>query len=251
MHIYRCHLTLHDYLFFATTERGKIAETGAFIHNYALTYALKWANSQWRNEVQHPHYPEQLQTAWEEQSAYVTPADLINGSSLINQYNTMGETYKLGKKPSAGYPDWGFIKCWRPFSTFKFYVISKNEKSFPQFIRLGKFMCKTYLHVESTQNVTREQGDCVSQPLLAWDDLRDKPIVFDLLTHSIPTRLIRQSAFDDIDFVTANFGDEKINIPLNMGYMSTPDKATVKAFKKCPNCKNALNSLGGYLCNTL
>ncbi len=28
MELYRCDLTLHDYLFFATTERGKVAETG-------------------------------------------------------------------------------------------------------------------------------------------------------------------------------------------------------------------------------
>ncbi len=60
MELYRCDITLHDYLFFATTERGKVAETGPFIHNYALTYALGWAIAPWRNEVQKPHYREDL-----------------------------------------------------------------------------------------------------------------------------------------------------------------------------------------------
>jgi CRISPR-associated protein Csc1 len=41
MDIYRGQLELLDYVFFATVERGKVYETGAFIHNYALAYALR------------------------------------------------------------------------------------------------------------------------------------------------------------------------------------------------------------------
>jgi hypothetical protein len=33
MELYRCYITLQDYLFFATTERGKVAETGPFIRH--------------------------------------------------------------------------------------------------------------------------------------------------------------------------------------------------------------------------
>ena len=40
MQIYRGTIELLDYVFYATVERGKVYETGAFIHNYALAYAL-------------------------------------------------------------------------------------------------------------------------------------------------------------------------------------------------------------------
>ncbi len=105
MELYRCDITLHDYLFFATTERGKVAETGPFIHNYALTYALGWAISPWHNEEQKPHYREELASVGQR---YVTPAKLVRGSYVVNQYNTMSESYSLGKAQSIGYPGLGF-----------------------------------------------------------------------------------------------------------------------------------------------
>src|SRR5438445_8489755 len=108
MEIYRCDITLHDYRFFATTERGKVAETGPFIHNYALTYALGWAISPWYHEEQKPLYREELSRVGKR---YITPAQLIRGSSLVSQYNTLSESYSMNKGRSIGYPDWGFIKC--------------------------------------------------------------------------------------------------------------------------------------------
>src|SRR5438105_4032661 len=144
MELYRCDLILHDYLFFATTERGKVAETGPFLHNYALTYALGWANAPWYNDPQQPHYRGELGQAGRR---YVTPGKLRHGSTLLNQYNTLGESYSLGKGRSIGYPDWGFIKCFRPGTTFRCYVISADAVVLPRFVRLGKFMAKTRLLV--------------------------------------------------------------------------------------------------------
>ena len=45
MHIYHCRLMLHEPLFFATREVGRLYETGRFLHNYALTYALRQASA--------------------------------------------------------------------------------------------------------------------------------------------------------------------------------------------------------------
>lgn len=60
MQIYRGRIKLLDYVFFATVERGKIYETGAFIHNYALTYALKLAKDvPYTHAKQSPNYDEQ------------------------------------------------------------------------------------------------------------------------------------------------------------------------------------------------
>ncbi|MFM7370560.1 MAG: type I-D CRISPR-associated protein Cas5/Csc1, partial [Sphaerospermopsis kisseleviana] len=44
--IYRCQLELHDSLYFATREIGRLYETEAIIHNYALCYSLGLIDSE-------------------------------------------------------------------------------------------------------------------------------------------------------------------------------------------------------------
>lgn len=226
MELYRCDITLHDYLFFATTERGKVAETGPFIHNYALTYALGWATSPWRNEEQKPRYREELAHVGRR---YVTPARLLRGSYVVNQYNTMSESYSLGKAQSIGYPDWGFIKCFRPGTIFRFYVISAEVVQFPHYLRLGKFMAKTILHTTSPRQLERraewlkEQGR-MGRPLLNWNDLSvsARPVIYDIIASPLPSRLIDNPVFDGVSgsYLTATFPNDETSIllPLRMGY---------------------------------
>jgi len=45
VNIYHGRLVLHESLFFATREIGRLYETGRYLHNYALTYALGLATS--------------------------------------------------------------------------------------------------------------------------------------------------------------------------------------------------------------
>ncbi len=246
MHLYRCDLELHDYLFFATSERGRLAETGPFVHNYALAYALGWARSLWRSEVQEPHYAEELAAAWEAHDAYVTPAALLCGSYVISQYNTMPETYELGKTQSRGYPDWGFVKCFRPGARFRFYVISRDEKGFPQLVRLGKFTAKAELRVEAGERLERRTGRCTADALLAWDDLAVRPTVFDLISTALPTRLVYRAEFSGVPYVRAHFADgSTTTLPLSVGYLARADK---KAFK-CGTCREALSTLETALCD--
>ena len=40
MQVTKFHLTLHDSLYYATREMGRLYETESVIHNWALTYAL-------------------------------------------------------------------------------------------------------------------------------------------------------------------------------------------------------------------
>jgi len=44
--IYRCQIELHDSLYFATREIGRLYETEPVIHNYALCYALGLVDSE-------------------------------------------------------------------------------------------------------------------------------------------------------------------------------------------------------------
>jgi CRISPR-associated protein Csc1 len=231
MEFYRCDLLLHDYLFFATTERGKVAETGPFVHNYALTYALGWSVSPWHNEIQKPHYREELADVGKR---YITPASLLRGSYMVSQYNTMTESYSLGNKlQSIGYPDWGFIKCFRPGTVFRCYIVSAEVVRFPRYLRLGKFMAKTEIHATGAQQVftytepgkgyeirTKQPG----VPLLTWNDLAStaRPVIFDIIANALPGHLIANSVFDTVpgSYLVAHFAEkeESVQVPLRMGY---------------------------------
>jgi CRISPR-associated protein Csc1 len=216
-YIYRCDLALHDYLFFASTERGKVAETSPFVHNYALTYAMGWVQSAWHNEQQRARYHADLSPI---QHRYITPAQLLRGTSIVMQYNTLSEQLRFEKQRSIGYPDWGFIKCFKPGTLFRAYVVSQEQESFPRYIRLGKFMAKTKLDVIDVKSVKQKQGICQTTALLNWNDLQEKPSVFNIQAASLPTRLITYAFFDEIAFLEASFpGDGVIKLPLGMRYL--------------------------------
>lgn len=229
MELYRCDLFLEDYLFFATTERGNVAETGPFVHNYALTYALDWAKSPWRNEEQKPSYRSELAQVG---LRYLTPARLVQGAYLVNQYNTMSESYSLGKGQSIGYPSWGFIKCFRPGGHFQFYALSQTAQTFPLFIRLGKFMTKTRLKVTPATKIKyldrpSQEYEKMTHPLLNWEDLApdSRPSVYDILPGVLPSRLVDNAFFMEKPgpFLRVSFPNEAqpVELPLQMGYFGT------------------------------
>jgi CRISPR-associated protein Csc1 len=215
--IYRCDFTLHDYLFFASTERGKVAETSPFVHNYALTYALGWVQTVWHNEQQKARYRDDLMPIL---SHYITPARLVQGVAIVMQYNTITEELKVEKQRSVGYPDWGFIKCYKPGTLFRAYVISSEAEVFPRYIRLGKFMAKTNIEVKEARSASAKHGNFTASHLLNWNDLRKKPVAFNVQVMSLPSRLISQAVFEAAEFLEAKFSDdESIRLPLDMGYL--------------------------------
>ncbi len=91
MQIYRGTLELLDYLFYATIERGKVYETGAFVHNYALTYALGLVQSPsytYSNLKQQPRYEAELTPL--NGQIYLTPATPISDMAYrLVQWNTL------------------------------------------------------------------------------------------------------------------------------------------------------------------
>ena len=215
--IYRCDLTLHDYLFFASTERGKVAETSPFVHNYALTYALNWVQIAWHNEQQRARYQEDLMPI---RHHYITPARLVQGASKVMQYNTLSEQLRFKKQQSIGYPDWGFIKCFNPGTLFRAYVVATSMEIFPRYIRLGKFMAKTRVKVTEASSVSVKNEPFTTAHLLNWNDLRNKPVAFNVQVTSLPSRLISHAEFEAAEFLDARFSDgEAVKLPLEMGYL--------------------------------
>jgi CRISPR-associated protein Csc1 len=256
MEIYRYSLQFEDYVFYATTERGKVFETGWFIHNYALTYALGLALSNYREEIQKPDYANQFVPV-NNAGIYVTPAQVLDSTCYcINQFNTMDETFSLSRGQSLGYPAWGFAKMFRPLkqktvnlkpnqftnnANGQGYLICQNSLSnslaqlsehyqteinlFPcQYIRLGKFMAKVKFILEKAISVNLVNQSQVINTMLNWSDLSDKPQLFDLIASALPTRLLQNAKYlTSTNLLQAKFNNqaEFVYLPTNMTYLAT------------------------------
>ncbi len=237
MQIYRGTIKLLDYVFYATVERGKVYETGAFIHNYALTYALNLVKSPtytYANRKQEPHYVEELTPL--NGHLYITPGAPQRISYRLVQWNTMREGYAFpGKDRSIGYPDWGFSRILCPNSRFTFYVLAHDVDSLPKApalqgllrgkvprVRLGKFPGKVRLVAEKATKVTKKTGSFNVQAYLNWRDLEQNPLVCDVVAASLPTRLLSRARFEEGVYYEARFGDEIVQLPVEMHFLARP-----------------------------
>lgn len=239
MEAYRVRVELLDYVFYATTERGKVYETGRFIHNYALAYALRLAQGDtytYAQIVQQPHYEEELLPL--NGRLYLTPAAPERVAHRLVQWNTLRETYAFPKKAeSLGYPDWGFAHMLRPGSRFTSYLLVHDPGSLPESpalrnllegrktrVRLGKFTGKACLSPEAAQKVRIGQGDFTANALLNWRDVEADPVVCDVVAEGLPTRLIAQARFAGEFYYELSFPDGTVWLPQRMRFLARPLK---------------------------
>lgn len=235
MQIFRGEIELLDYVFYATIERGKVYETGSFVHNYALAYALGLARGEtyvYARLLQEPHYVEELTplNEW----LYLTPGRAERVAHRLVQWNTLREGYAYpGKLPSLGFPDWGFARMLRPGCRFRFYAMLHEPNALAEApalrdlvagktarVRLGKFHAKARLRLEPAISVNERNGPFVSEALLNWRDLETDPVACDILAASLPTRLVSQVHFADSPYVEARFGDDVVRLPTRMRFLA-------------------------------
>jgi len=166
--IYRCNLELHDSLYFATREIGRLYETEPVIHNYALCYALGLVDStiyattvaeehsyRYFCREQVPKYQEHL-TPLNNCGIYVTPAYSLNHTAVLNTWKYANNNYHVEmEKTQKNLPSFGRTKEIAPESQFEFFVISKQKKlTFPRWIRLGKWASKAQVEILETLEVS-------------------------------------------------------------------------------------------------
>jgi len=217
IHLWRCDLTLHDHLFFATARRNRMSETGQFIHNYSLTYALGWAKSGWYTERREPKYAEQLSKI---KGIYVTPAKFLSGEYTILSQRTETEGYAPSIKPNSGTKSYNSIRCLRPGSMFRFYVLAGfHLDKIPRLIRLGRLMAKAEIKKQQPVEIEVDRGDCAISSLLNWGDMAVEPNLCDVIVYALPGRLIDNARFAETSYLSAVFsGGETAKLPLEMGY---------------------------------
>jgi len=172
-HVYRCTLELHDSLYYATREIGRLYETEPVLHNYALCYALglvdseKYATTVGEDHSYRYFCPEQVPmyeahlTPLNQQGIYVTPARAVRHAAVLNTWKYADNRYHVEmQKTQKNIPSFGRAKEIAPESQFEFFAISQRPLTFPRWIRLGKWMSKAELMVQELatpkQNSARE-----------------------------------------------------------------------------------------------
>jgi len=169
--VYRCQLELHDSLYFATREIGRLYETEPVLHNYALCYALGLVDS----EVHHtsvleehsyryfcpeqvPKYEEHL-TPLNQQGIYITPARSLSHAAILNTWKYANNNYHVEmEKTQKNIPSFGRAKEIAPESRFEFFAISQKPLKLPRWIRLGKWASKAEVIVEELSKAKQSEG---------------------------------------------------------------------------------------------
>lgn len=157
MHIYRCTLTLHEPLFYAGHEIGRLYETGRYLHNYGLAYAFGFVQSPWHHAEQIPRYAQDLNPLADE--IYITPAQPQSITFQLNTFKYGEEILHVEmQQATRNTPSFGRAKEIAAESSFVCYILSKQARQIPRWIRLGKWHSKTLVQSEQVEYKISDQG---------------------------------------------------------------------------------------------
>lgn len=226
MRIYWCRLVLHENLYYATREIGRLYETARCIHNYALTYALGLTSAPYFQAQQVPRYVEEL-TPLNERGIYVTPAKDVEIRYNLTTFKYASNRYHVEmEKSSRNTPSFGRAKEISVGSTFDFAVLSTSESlQLPRWIRLGLWRSKAEVISQELAHVQSHQGLYTSHLPLNPLDVPGQMHVFDLLSMP-PVSLALNARLDGNHY---ELSDErlpnKVWIPAGMQYfLEKPQK---------------------------
>jgi CRISPR-associated protein Csc1 len=194
MHIYRLYLTLQDPLYFATRELGRLYVTERYLHNYALTYALGFAQSGYHDAEHIPHYQEDVEPL-NQREIYVAPARPIDSSYVTHTYKWANlHSHVEMEQISKNIPTYGRIREIAPESVFETFIISSEPLKIPNWIRLGKWMSKVAVTIQPlTLKLNREDVFTCSHPLNPLDVMFTNQVLSYDTINMPPVSLIRNA----------------------------------------------------------
>lgn len=208
MRILECEIELHDFVYFATREIGRLYETEALIHNYALCYALGLATSPYFIPSQEPQYKEDL-SRLNEQGIYVTPALPLRHSFAMHTWKYAINWYHVDMEQlkrdlwSKNVPGFGRAKELAPESRFRFFLFDRDDRCHPPcWIRLGKWLAKARLHWQTCEIKESKRGSYkVVQPLNPLDVLPENRLILCDYVNMPPVSLIHNAFLEGDHFV--------------------------------------------------
>ncbi|MBH8571722.1 type I-D CRISPR-associated protein Cas5/Csc1 [Nostocaceae cyanobacterium CENA369] len=232
--IYLCQLELHDSLYYATREIGRLYETEPVIHNYALCYALGLVDSKIYSTTvteedsyryfcleQVPKYEAHL-TPLNQQGIYVTPARAVKHTAILNTWKYANNNYHVEmEKTQKNIPSFGRAKEIAPESKFELLIISQKQLKLPKWIRLGKWMSKAELTIQEVTKIELKTGDfSFPYPLNPLDVMFTHQVVSYDVVNMPPVSLIQNVSIRQgqyYEFENPN-KTEKLRLPAKMQY---------------------------------
>jgi CRISPR-associated protein Csc1 len=217
MRVCLCRLTFHENLFYATREMGRLYETGRYLHNYALTYALGLAVAPYFHRRQIPHYEEEL-TPLNDNGIYVTPARGVDVRYELVTFKHADPAYHqqmVAKRHNI--PSYGRAKEIAVGSRFEFAVASREPMSLPCWVRMGLWQSKARLEclVQAEGRMTDPTERTSSLPLNPLDVAGDLK-VYDLI--SMPPSSLVENARIYTEWLQAEIDGRTLSLPAHMGY---------------------------------
>lgn len=217
MRVYACRLILHESLFFATREVGRLYETGRYLHNYALTYALGLATAPYFNPIQTPRYAEQL-SPLNDRGIYVTPARGVRIEYQLATFKYADNAYHVEmEKGSRNTPSFGRAKEISADSVFEFAILSEHEAlRLPKWIRLGLWRSKAeVMYAEAEARIEKHSEARADYPLNPLDAV-GRLVAFDLI--SMPPASLVDHAVVQTDWWAWPAGDTTRRLPTQLAY---------------------------------
>jgi CRISPR-associated protein Csc1 len=218
MRITEYRLKLHDFLFYASREMGRLYETERYLHNYGLTYALGLARSPYASMSQIPHYADEL-SFLNEQGIYVTPAYPLHYTFAFHTFKMASVSYyTFTPQISSNQVVFGRAKELAPESEFAFFVLSEREVRLPSWIRLGKWMAKARVEVQTGGIAQMKQGryqaSCALNPL----DLVAMPENCNIVAMAPASLVTNVHATGSYYELSSEDSRQIIALPANMAY---------------------------------
>jgi len=217
MRLYLCRLTFHENLFYATREIGRLYETGRYLHNYALTYALGLAVAPYFHAQQVPGYAEEL-SPLNSRGIYVTPARGTSVRYELATFKYADNAYRVKMAPSSrNTPSYGRAKEIAVNSQFEFAVLSRESLTLPRWVRMGLWRSKALLEcLAEVELRTLGRGEYVASFPLNPLDVSGGLRVYDLI--SMPPSSLVEHARVETEWLSAEVAGRTVLVPAGMSY---------------------------------
>lgn len=217
MRLYLCRLTFHENLFYATREVGRLYETGRYLHNYALTYALGLAAAPYFQAQQIPRYAEELGEL-NQRGIYVTPARGTQVRYELVTFKYADNAYRVKMAPGTrNSPSYGRAKEVAVGSMFEFAVVSRDPLKLPRWVRMGLWRSKALVECSAEIEVkAMDRSEQIAGFPLNPLDVPGTLRVFDLI--SMPPSSLVEHARIETEWWRAEVAGQCVWLPAGMTY---------------------------------
>ncbi len=216
MFAYHLDIHLHDLMYYASRELGRMYISERYIHNYALTYALGLVHSSYHDLIQVPKYQEELEVL-NEAGVYVTPAKPLKITTSTHTFKFADNRYQVKmEQSSVNIPTFGRITEINPESRYEAFVFSAKELELPKWIRLGKWMSKSEVKTKVVDITEGKKPFTTLHPLNGLD-LPIQAQLYDLVNMP-PVSLVENARFEG-ECYSLKIGEKETKVfPKGMRY---------------------------------